>query len=307
MGSFPLVTDYTNAIRNSKSRCATLDIEVEMDERGFPKMFAGNFAAVYRAKNKAKGTTIAVKCFLRDVDEVQKRYKVIAQTIRKVKQPLFCSLKFLPEEIFVTSTTAGNGSYPVVIMPWIEGRTMSQVIQSLVEKNKSKGLASMTKMWARFSYQLLATGIAHGDLKHDNILATQDAHLKLIDLESMYVPGLKGMESPILGGPAYQHPKRKGEHFDRTVDHFSILVITLSLRALASEPGLYKRCNNGENIIFTKKDFKFPQKSKLIAHLRKSKDPYIKSWTNVLVKSCENDSIAIPPIAKILKQAVKAP
>ncbi|MEO5375783.1 MAG: protein kinase family protein [Alphaproteobacteria bacterium] len=303
--AFPLITDYTTAVRNARSRFATLDLVPELDSRGVPVFMAGNFATVFKATENSTGSRVAVKCFIRDMPDVEKRYRAIAAMIAKTKASLFINLRFCPNELFVHSTSAGNGAYPVVVMPWIEGRTLGQVIRNLCTNNKQNGLASLTRVWARLSLTMLSLGIAHGDLKHDNVMAAPDAVLKLIDYESMYVPSLKGLHSLVLGGVHYQHPKRETSHFNPSVDHFSILVITLSLRALTLDPKIYGRCNNGENIIFTRDDFAAPRQSKLVNHLLASKDGLVRDWTKVLLSSLASPSIAIPGIDKILKQAEK--
>ncbi|MFN3076294.1 MAG: protein kinase domain-containing protein [Alphaproteobacteria bacterium] len=303
---FPLITDYTTAIRNSATRFTTLELVPKVDENGAPTFMAGNFAAVYRGTLKSHGQTVAVKCFIRDMPDLEKRYKAITAMIARVKSPLFINLKYLPNELFVHSTTAGNGNYPVLVMPWIEGRTLDKVIRDLSTQKKQNGLASLTRAWARLCLGVLSMGVAHGDLKPDNIMAAPDAVLKLIDYESFYVPALKGLPSLVLGGPHFQHPLRETKHFDTTIDHFSMLVITLSLRALALSPGLYDRCNNGENILFTKSDFLAPRQSKLVNHLLASRDTLTREWTKRLIASLASKSIAVPGLDVMLKQAEKS-
>ena len=304
--SFPLVTDYKAAVSNARTRFATLDIEPETNPDGSLVYMAGNFAVVFKASLKSSGKKVALKCFIRDMKGIGKRYQAISDMIQKTRAPFLINLKFLPNEVFVTSTTAGNGNYPVLMMPWIEGRTMGEVIKNLSLGQKQKGLASLTRVWARLCLSMLSLGIAHGDLKHDNVLAAPDAVLKLVDYDSLYVPAMKGLPSLVLGGVHFQHPKRQTHHFGPTVDHFSMLVITLSLRVLSLEPNLYARCCSGENIIFTRKDFHSPDQSKLINHLKASKDPLVRDWTKRLLTAAAGENIAVPGIEQVLKQAEKS-
>ncbi|MBF0094449.1 MAG: protein kinase family protein [Alphaproteobacteria bacterium] len=304
--SFPLVTDYKGAVSNAATRFATLKLEPDMGADKAPVYMAGNFAVVFKATLKSSGKKVALKCFIRDMKGIEKRYQAISDMIQRTRAPIFINLKFLPNELYVTSTTAGNGNYPVLMMPWVEGRTMGEVIKGLCHNSKQKGLASLTRVWARLCLSMMSLGIAHGDLKHDNVLATPDANLKLVDYDSMYVPVMKGLPSLVLGGVHFQHPKRQTHHFGPNVDHFSMLVITLTLRALALEPILYARCNSGENLIFSRKDFLAPRQSKLIGHLAGSRDALVRDWTKRLIAASTSDSIAVPGLDQVLKQAEKS-
>lgn len=304
--SFPLVTDYKGAVSNAQTRFATLDLVPEVNPDGSPIYMAGNFAVVFKAALKSSGTKVALKCFIRDMKGIEKRYQAISDMIRRTKAPIFINLKFLPNEVFVTSSTAGNGNYPVLMMPWIEGRTMGEVVKNLCHGQKQKGIASLTRAWARLCLSMLSLGIAHGDLKHDNIIATPDAILKLVDYDSMYVSSMKGLPSLVLGGIHYQHPKRQTHHFGPTIDHFSMLLIVLSLRALAFEPNLYARCNSGENLIFSRKDFTSPRQSKLFNHLAGSRDPLVRDWTKRLAMALSSEAGAVAGIDQILKQAERS-
>lgn len=148
-------------------------------------------------------------------------------------------------------------------------------------------------------------GIAHGDLKHDNMQVAPDGKLRLIDYDSMFTPQLKGLKSVLLGGINYQHPRRGIDHFDNTLDHFSMLAITLSLRVLAIDPGLYQTFNTGENIILGHGDFTAGARSQLFAHLLKPPDAMVRDWSKLLIKVFRSNSIAVPGLKRVLLDARK--
>ncbi len=58
--------------------------------------------------------------------------------------------------------------------------------------------ATLSRAWANMCLELLSMGIAHGDLKHDNVLVTPDGKLRLIDYDSMFTPHLRGLKSVLL-------------------------------------------------------------------------------------------------------------
>jgi eukaryotic-like serine/threonine-protein kinase len=307
--TFPIINDYRNALRNSSGRFATLKLDPIVDENDQAVFLAGNFAVVFKVRSGEEGEVFALKCFIRDLPDLELRHSVISQYISKADSRYLVELGFLPNELYTTSTIAGNRDYPVVVMPWVEGNSLGNVIKRLCDKGHTKGLTAMTRAWANLCLNMLSKGVAHGDLKHDNVLVTPEGQFRLIDYDSMYTPKMKGLDSILLGGASYQHPARSIHHFDASLDHFSMLVTVLSLRALSIDPGLYDHFNTGENIIFSAPDFVSGGQSTLFRHLQQSQDKFVRDWTGKLMKSCGSKSIAVGGIERIMKNAksVKEP
>jgi serine/threonine protein kinase len=301
--TFPIISDYKTALKNSANRFASLGIIPKLDDSGEPVFMAGNFAVVFKASVGDENEEIAVKCFTRDLPNLEERHRAIAETVTKAGASHFIDISFFPDEIFVTSTIAPSDDYPVVTMPWIEGDSLGAVVARLCAKEHEAGLAALGRAWANLCLQLLNAGIAHGDLKHDNVLVTPDGQFKLIDYDSMYVAPLKNLDSIVLGGASYQHPGRTTEHFNKTLDHFSMLVVLLSLRALSQAPELFETYNTGENLILTHDDFISGGRSALLKTLRESPDAPVRNLTGVLIKACQSKSIVVPGMVKILKSA----
>ena len=304
--TFPIVTDYKTAMRNAPDRFASLDVKPFFGENGDPVFMAGNFAAVFKATLNGDEAATAVKCFIRDLPDLEERYRAIARLNRRVEAPYLIDVAFLPRGVFVKSAIAPSGEYPVVTMPWIEGKTLGGVVERFCAKQYRKGLATLTRAWAGICLDLLGKGIAHGDLKHDNVLVTREGQLKLIDYESMFLPELKELRSVLLGGASYQHPRRDLRHFGRSLDHFSMLVITLSLRALTMDPGLHATFNTGENIILSRQDFLDPRRSEIVNLLLECPDALVRDWTDRLIKASRSDLIAVPGLERVLRRARRA-
>ena len=302
--TLPLIADYKTAIANAKARFATLKVVALLDAQRHPQFLAGNFAGVFKVRDESGGM-VAVKCFTRDMPDLERRYRALSKFIKTAKPSYMVDLEYLPAELFVTSSIATTGDYPVVTMPWLEGSTIGAATETLCRRDNRKALAALTRAWAKLCFDLLQRGIAHGDLKHDNVIITPDSKLKLIDYDSMYLPELKGLPATLLGGINYQHPLRNGSHFDETVDHFSILVMLLSLRALTFEPGLLETYDNGENLIFSRDDFQAPGTSPLIGRLLKSADCHVRDWTGQMIHACNSRSIKVPGIKAVVAAATK--
>ncbi|SCA56603.1 Putative Serine/threonine protein kinase [Candidatus Terasakiella magnetica] len=303
--AYPIITDYKNALRNFEGRFATLKPKPFFDHQGEPIFWAGNFAVVFKAYVEGRDEAVAIKCFINDLPDLEKRHRGVSLTIDKLKARYLIDVQYIPDELYVTSNIAPSGDYPVLVMPWVEGETLGAVIERQCVNQNRRGLAAITKAWANLCLDMLGKKIAHGDLKHDNVLITTDGQLRLIDYDSMFVPALAKFDSIAIGGPSYQHPRRDYYHFDKALDHFSMLVIILSLRALIVDPSLYETYNTGQNMIFTADDFVSGGRSALFMQLRKSPDPVVREWTELLIKVMQSKSIAVPRIERILKLARK--
>jgi hypothetical protein len=83
----------------------------------------------------------------------------------------------------------------------------------------------------------------------------------------MFVPGMEGWVASELGHQHFQHPARANTTFDGNLDHFSALVIYLSLISVAHKPELWAEYHD-ENLIFNKADFTNPSKSRLLQQVR---------------------------------------
>ncbi len=303
--TYPNISDYKTALRNPAARFATLDVKPVVDANGDPVFNAGNFSAVFKVSVSGVDTEVALKLFIRDLPDLEKRHRAFAQVIEQAQARYLIDVGFIPGELFVTSSISPSGEYPLAMMPWIEGETLGAVVNRFCAKGHRKGLAALTRAWANLCLDMLSRRIAHGDLKHDNVLVTPDGQLRLIDYDSMFVPSLKGLRSVLLGGASYQHPRRDIRHFDGKQDHFSILVIALSLRALTLDPGLHEIFHSGENIIFSRDDFAEVAQSGLIGRLRESPDARVRNWTDLLVKVSQSGSIAVPRLGRVLHDARK--
>jgi hypothetical protein len=128
--------------------------------------------------------------------------------------------------------------------------------------------------------------VAHGDLQHGNVLVTSDGGLKLIDYDGMWVPKLKGQKGNEVGHPDYQSPLRSEKDFHADIDGFAGDVIHVAIRALIRKPDLWKKYNNGDNLLFRRQDFLEPKKSVLFDELRALGDEQIRDKVNDLVRQC---------------------
>jgi hypothetical protein len=133
---------------------------------------------------------------------------------------------------------------------------------------------------------LRSADIAHGDLQHGNILVQSNGAIRLIDYDGMWVPALKGHKSNETGHPDFQNPHRTRNDFNLGIDEFSAAVIRIAILALRRDRSLWEKYNNGDNLLFRRRDFVDPRGSPLMADLRALDDDDISEKLDFITKAC---------------------
>lgn len=257
---------------------------------GLPRVASGNFACVYEVRNGAR--RIAVKCFTRQVSDLQRRYNLISQHLQGFWMPQLVRFEYQEQGIRVQGQP-----YPIVKMDWIDGEQLHNFVKKHL--SNASALLALAQQWHELVVKLQGARMAHGDLQHGNVLVAA-GELRLVDYDGMFVPPLRGERCPELGHPNYQHPQRTGNDYDETTDNFSALVIYLSLRALATGQKLWQ-FHNGENLIFLKADFEAPGQTPIWQQLRQSPDKDVQQLTEVLEQSCVDSPTQVPDLETILR------
>jgi len=103
----------------------------------------------------------------------------------------------------------------------------------------------------------------------------------------MYVPALQGSPPLEVGHPNYQPPKRSTKDFGDRLDEFSFAVISLSLRALATEPHLWATFHeDNKNLIFRQNDFQEPDASPVFQAIANIPDDETRELCDRLIRQC---------------------
>lgn len=283
----PRGDEYNVAIQNPKIAFTDTDLKsssVETTPLGLPKPYSGGFTITYKLSNSQSGW--AVRCFHRDIQDLQKRYQSIGNFIAKNNSQYFIDAKYLTEGIKVN----GKG-YPIIKMLWLEGEPLNNYL-SKAHIHKAKVEKLLTD-FVNLINELEKFGIAHGDLQHGNIIVKNEK-LHLIDYDGMYFPELASLTTNEIGHVNYQHPKRNASHFNQYIDRFSAIVIYIGLKAITINPSLWKKYDNGENILFKSQDFADLQNSLLIHDL--SAIAELKPLIERLIGSCYLDFEKIPSL-----------
>ena len=221
--NYPLISEYIEAIRSAEDNFDKLsNLRPVLDGNGNPIMSSGNFAVVFKMKNVETDKMYAVKCFTREQDEREVRYREIIKVLEQIKSPYFVSTHYYEKELFVDTSQDEETEFPVLLMDWVEGYPIDQFIQDNIS-NKYR-LQLLSYNFCQLGVWLLSQQIAHGDLKPDNIIVREDYSLVLVDYDGMFIPAFYGKSALEVGSPDFQNPNRSISTFNRNIDDFSTQV-----------------------------------------------------------------------------------
>ena len=252
--NYPLISEYLEAIKHSEDNFNVLStLRPVYDEAGEIVMSSGNFAVVFKMKDESSGKLYAVKCFLREQEGRDIAYQQITDELEYASSNYLCSIKYFQKELFVDSTVSPDTEFPVLLMDWAEGVTLDKYVHQHISDKYA--LQLITYQFCRMAAWLMSQPFAHGDLKPDNILVTEDGALVLVDYDGMYVPAMQGQKARELGSPDYRHPLRTEDCFNEHIDDFPLALIGMSLKAIALDTSLLQNNAKSDSLLFSESDF----------------------------------------------------
>jgi hypothetical protein len=294
---FPNPNEYAEAVQYPKQAFNDPDLrdgKIVTNRLGLPRPISGNFATVFEIIRGDRRW--AVRCFVRDVPHLKQRYAAISAHLRRHALPYMVNFEYLPQGVRVRGKW-----FPVLKMDWMEGSRLDSYLEDHLRD--SGRLAALATQWAELTRSLRASGIAHGDLQHGNILITNNDEIKLIDYDGMYIPDVIGLGSAEVGHRHYQHPTRRADdgvtssNFGN-IDNFSAQVIGVSLSALSIDPSLWKKTKAGEeNLLFRDDDYLTPQRSASLRLFQKHDDTRIRQLGAQMLQAVQARSyLDVPPL-----------
>jgi len=268
-----------------------------VDRLGMPLVTSGQFAYVYKLNSMNGDTDFAVRCFRGYLGDRDQRYRAIQAHLANSPVSYLSEFTYAPEGILV-----GGIRFPILFMHWIEGPTLDLYISEML--NRPDVLLHLSEEWLRLLGALRASGIAHGDLQHGNIIV-EHGHLRLVDHDGIFVPAMAGWTASEVGHQHYQHPRRTAAHFDSNLDNFSSLVIYISLLSVAERPVLWQE-HHDENLLFTKTDFADPASSELFKKIREL-GPEHERLADVLANAATGSPDEVPSLLDLVQARSKLP
>ena len=263
---YPLISEYVRAIQDATDNLGELAHLVPvLDDHGEPYRSSGAFAVVFKMKDEQTGKCYALKCFTEEQEGRAEAYRQIADELEFVDSSYITSVKYLDKEIFVDSSCEED-EFPVLLMDWIDGETMESYIAENYQDNYA--MAMLCYRFCKMAAWLRTQSFSHGDIKPDNIIVRPDGSLTLVDYDGMFVPSMKGSQSPTIGTRDFSHPLRTVDDFDETIDDFSLASIALSLKAISMKSTLLDIYGASDRLLFSENDYRNPSNSKVISALQ---------------------------------------
>ena len=236
-----------------------------LDDHGEPYRSSGAFAVVFKMQDKRTGKYYALKCFTEEQQGRAEAYRQIADELDLLDSPYITSVKYMEKELFVDSQCEED-EFPVLLMDWVDGETMEAYIAANY-RNQS-AMSMLSYRFGKMAAWLRTQSFSHGDVKPDNIIVRPDGSLTLVDYDGMFVPSMKGSQSPTIGTKDFSHPLRTVDDFDETIDDFSLASIALSLKAISMKSTLLDIYGASDRLLFSENDYRNPSNSKVISALQ---------------------------------------
>ena len=263
---YPLISEYVKAIQDASDNLDKLaHLTPVLDNHGEPYRSSGAFAVVFKMQDKSSGKYYALKCFTEEQQGRAEAYRQIADELDLLDSPYITSVKYMEKELFVDSQCEED-EFPVLLMDWVDGETMEAYIAANY-RNQS-AMSMLSYRFGKMAAWLRTQSFSHGDIKPDNIIVRPDGSLTLVDYDGMFVPSMKGSQSPTIGTRDFSHPLRTVDDFDETIDDFSLASIALSLKAISMKSTLLDIYGASDRLLFSENDYRNPSNSKVISALQ---------------------------------------
>ena len=263
---YPLISEYVKAIQDAGDNLDKLSyLTPVLDDHGEPYRSRGAFAVVFKMQDKSTGKYYALKCFTEEQQGRADAYRHIADELDKVDSPYITSVKYMEKELFVDSQCEED-EFPVLLMDWVDGETMEAYIAA--NYHNQSAMSMLCYRFGKMAAWLRSQSFSHGDIKPDNIIVRPDGSLTLVDYDGMFVPSMKGSQSPTIGTRDFSHPLRTVDDFDETIDDFSLASIALSLKAISMKSTLLDIYGASDRLLFSENDYRNPSNSKVISVLQ---------------------------------------
>ena len=263
---YPLISEYVKAIQDAGDNLEELvHLTPVLDDHGEPYRSSGAFAVVFKMQDKSSGIYYALKCFTEEQQGRAEAYRQIADELDMFDSPYITSVKYMEKELFVDSQCEED-EFPVLLMDWVDGETMETYIAANYQNQSA--MLMLSYRFGKMAAWLRTQSFSHGDIKPDNIIVRPDGSLTLVDYDGMFVPSMKGSQSPTIGTKDFCHPLRTVDDFDETIDDFSLASIALSLKAISMNSTLLDTYGASDRLLFSENDYRNPSNSKVISALQ---------------------------------------
>ena len=177
-------------------------------------------ATIYRAIDNKTGSIVALKVPHMQFESdpgFYSRFQREEQIGQKLRHPHIIRIES-PEDL--------EKSRPYIVMEYLRGQTLGQVMKSVKPMPESDALKIASRICDALQY-LHENEVIHRDLKPDNIMICDDGSIRIMDFGIAKVEGARrltfGKFQPAMGTPDYMSPEQvKGSRGDARTDIYSM-------------------------------------------------------------------------------------
>jgi hypothetical protein len=180
---------------------------------------------VYVAHDPVLGRMVAIKVFAGDLDvpDARERFSREARAAAALNHPNIVTVYDFGE----------YGAQPYIVMEYVPGETMANLIRRKVPVSIADKLRWMQELCAGAGYAHQMS-VIHRDIKPANLMIDRSGHLKILDFGIARMLGIASNTSVMIGTPGYMAPEQiTGDPVDHRSDQFSIGVVFYELLAYA--------------------------------------------------------------------------
>ena len=185
-----------------------------------------NMSQIFRGNDRKTGQSVAIKIPLMALESDVagfERFQREEEIGSRLNHPAI--LKVIKVE--------GPKSRPYLVMEFLEGKTMAEMMSKRKSLSEGEAIAYASQVCDALEY-LHQNGIAHRDLKPQNIMVCKDGSLRLFDFGIARVEKARRLTfvglTPALGTPDYISPEQvRGKRGDHRSDIYSLGAILYEL------------------------------------------------------------------------------
>ena len=187
-----------------------------------PVLGYGGMAEVRRGRDVRLGRDVAIKMLRSDLardPSFQGRFRREAQSAASLNHPSIVA-------VYDTGEDTQNGeSTPYIVMEYVEGRTLRQVLEAEGRLLPQRALEITAQICTALD-EAHRAGIVHRDVKPGNVMLTPSGEVKVMDFgiaPALTSTSTMTQTAAVIGTAHYLSPEQaRGEHVDARSDVYSV-------------------------------------------------------------------------------------